>query len=61
VFCYKQTVANAKAQTMKNANVLTAEQQARAHAWRAKANAEYVKQHGMTLDQAEAMEKFFND
>lgn len=46
---------------MKNANGLTVEQQARADAWQAKANAAYVKKYGMTLDQAEAMARVFND
>lgn len=46
---------------MKNANGLTPEQQARADAWLKKANAEYVKRYGMTLDQAEAMARVFND
>lgn len=45
----------------KNANGLTAEQQAQADAWREIANKEYLKKHGMTLDQAEAMAKYFND
>jgi hypothetical protein len=46
---------------MKNANGLTEQQQLKADAWRAAANAEYLKKHGMTLDQAEAMAKMFND
>ena len=45
----------------KNANGLTAEQQAKADAWREKENQRYQQQYGMTLDQAEAMRKFFND
>jgi hypothetical protein len=45
----------------KNANGLTVEQQARADAWREKANAEHVKKHGFTLDEAEAMAKYMND
>lgn len=49
------------AHKMKNANGLTVEQQARADAWQAKANAAYVKKYGMTLDQAEAMARVFND
>lgn len=46
---------------MKNANGLTSEQQAKADAWQEKANAEYIKRYGMTLDQAEAMARVFND
>jgi hypothetical protein len=46
---------------MKNANVLTDEQQAKANAWRKKTNEEYLKKYGMTLDQAESMAKIFND
>jgi hypothetical protein len=45
----------------KNANGLTAEQQAAADAWREKANAEYKKKHGFTLDEAEVMAKYMND
>jgi len=45
----------------KNANGLTAEQQAKADAWRAAENHRYQQQYGMTLDQAEAMARFFND
>lgn len=45
----------------KNKNGLTAEQQARADAWRAVENQRYQQQYGMTLDQAEAMAQVFND
>jgi hypothetical protein len=53
---------NTKGKTMtKNANTLTAEQQAKADAWRAAEDQRYQKEHGMTLAEAEAMARFFND
>ena len=45
----------------KNANGLTAEQQAKADAWRAAEDQRYQQQYGMTLAEAEAMARFFND
>jgi len=45
----------------KNANGLTVEQQAKADQWRERAAKQYLKQYGMTLDQAESMAKVFND
>jgi hypothetical protein len=45
----------------KNANGLTAEQQAKADAWREQANRAYKAKHGFTLDEAEAMAKYMND